>query len=278
MNKVIDRLGGFQDELQVDRSVALWTATFLGLSTFLILFLFEPFGQVVHGYSLIGLTRIFSYALVTGIAYAVMEALVLPYFLRLGFAQKNFAKFVWYGLVLLLIISLIYLCKNFWMDFAAFSWPDFLTMIYRVSSIGLIPVVILLVLGHKRQAMETDHRIVLKSTEVNAEQLRIAADQLIAILSEENYVLIVYRDNASSSKIQSKLLRNSLSTIANELSFPFIRIHRSSIVNLTHVESYSGNSQGLKLVIPELETPLKVSRGYLGQFNEAWNTLGSANS
>lgn len=273
MNSMLNKLTQFNFELREDRSAALRVAGFLSISTFLTLFLFEPFGEVMHGYSLRGMTRILSYALVTGAAYVAMEFLLLPRFLSLKLAQTRHANLLWYALVLLVIISLIYLCKNLWMGFTAFGLPDYLIMIYRVSVVGFAPALILMALSYRKRAPDGESMILFSSTEVNPEQLRLRAEQVVAIVSEENYVSVIYRDRLNPSEIHSKLLRCSLSGIASQLALPFLRTHRSSIVNLTHVESYSGNSQGLCLHIPALPTPLRVSRSYIESFTAAWQEL-----
>jgi DNA-binding LytR/AlgR family response regulator len=62
--------------------------------------------------------------------------------------------------------------------------------------------------------------------------------------------------------LKKVLLRSTLSLIHQQLgSFEFfIKCHRSYVVNRNHIVSTSGNAQGLKLKLKDIEEPIPVSR------------------
>jgi LytTr DNA-binding domain len=91
------------------------------------------------------------------------------------------------------------------------------------------------------------------------ERLSILPHQLLYIAAADNYVQVFYKEN---EQIKSKMLRTTLRKMEDLLfSNPqFYRCHRTFLVNLKHVARISGNAQGYKLHLHELETTIPVSR------------------
>ena len=73
---------------------------------------------------------------------------------------------------------------------------------------------------------------------------------------------IIYQKNEASA-IENELIRATLKNVEKNVSNPFLRIHRSYLVNLNHVYKISGNSQGMQLFIKSTEESLPVSRSYI---------------
>lgn len=97
------------------------------------------------------------------------------------------------------------------------------------------------------------------------DQLEIAPYRLIAMQALDNYVNVFWEQN---NKLQTTLLRNTLSNITEQLSgIPFMyRCHRGWLVNTQKVQKVEGNAQGLKLTVDFLHQPVPVSRANIAGY------------
>lgn len=91
------------------------------------------------------------------------------------------------------------------------------------------------------------------------ESFSVILTDLMFIHAADNYIEVHYLENGAEKK---KLLRSTLKAAREELRkyTAFYRCHRSYIVNLDFVDSISGNSQGLKLVLKNSSEQVPVSR------------------
>jgi DNA-binding LytR/AlgR family response regulator len=91
------------------------------------------------------------------------------------------------------------------------------------------------------------------------ETLSILPEQLVYISAADNYVQIFYLEN---KQVKSKMLRATLRKIEDALVdyAQFYRCHRTFLVNLQKVQRISGNAQGYKLHLQDVEVTLPVSR------------------
>jgi hypothetical protein len=92
----------------------------------------------------------------------------------------------------------------------------------------------------------------------NNEFLMVKPSQIIFMEAADNYVEIHFKEE----KLKKVLLRSTLSLIHQQLhGFDFfIKCHRSYVVNRNHIVSTSGNAQGLKLKLNDVEEAIPVSR------------------
>lgn len=95
------------------------------------------------------------------------------------------------------------------------------------------------------------------------EQLTIAPQTLLFLTSESNYIKVYYL--APDGKVQSKLLRQTMSRLEEQLSpFDFIvRCHRAFFVNLLHVIHATSVPTGLQLTLDASTVTIPVSRTYI---------------
>ncbi len=98
--------------------------------------------------------------------------------------------------------------------------------------------------------------------------LECALTDVVFVKSEDNYVSIFY---ITSEGIKEKMLRGTLKHIHSQLP-TLIRVHRSFIINPTHVEELRGNAQNGKVYLRGVETPIAVSKTY---FERIKNELSS---
>lgn len=91
------------------------------------------------------------------------------------------------------------------------------------------------------------------------EELTLFPDELLFIASADNYVKVGFRQ---SQALKSAMLRSTLKKMEDQLTAhpQFFRCHRMYIVNLLAVSEVSGNAQGFKLHVAELEDAIPVSR------------------
>ena len=97
------------------------------------------------------------------------------------------------------------------------------------------------------------------------DKLTLLTDELLFIESSDNYCTVVYLKNGQPTK---PLLRSSLSRLEKQIMQPhtvrkpFVRCHRSYIVNLDRVERVTGNAQGYKLHLLGGQFQIPVARQY----------------
>lgn len=84
------------------------------------------------------------------------------------------------------------------------------------------------------------------------------------IESLQNYVNIYFWNGETMEKKTERATLKSCENLIKNTNL--LRCHRSFIVNTTIVENVSGNAQGLKLKLRNLETTIPVSRSYIPLF------------
>ncbi|MBG0858610.1 MAG: LytTR family transcriptional regulator [Bacteroidales bacterium] len=106
------------------------------------------------------------------------------------------------------------------------------------------------------------------SADTNAEILKLDLSDIVLIRSADNYVEIYYRDQ---DNIKKKLIRNTLKNIEQLMSphDQFIRCHRTSIINVIHIEKLHLKIDSSFIVVKKLNEHIPVSRQYLLKLKEA---------
>jgi len=163
-------------------------------------------------------------------------------------------------------------------------------LMFKIVLLSIAPVIILIIINErkflKRYLIQlTDQKVnqnVIESVITNhpnaevelfsenrSEKIKLVTRQLILIQSADNYVEILFKEE---DRIQKTLVRNTLN-IEEQLknNSHIIRCHRTFIVNIKYVTKLTGNYQGFRLKIPDLDTEVPVSRQYLLKVKEALN-------
>jgi len=104
------------------------------------------------------------------------------------------------------------------------------------------------------------HQLTLVA-ENEKDSLMLDRNDLLAIESSDNYCTVFYLKRGVLAK---ELMRSSLSRLENQLgsTTPFVRCHRSYLVNLDQIERVSGNAQGYKLHLLNGQLTVPVARKY----------------
>ncbi len=248
-------------------------ATIIVLSSFLVLFLFQPFGEVRHNFAWRGILRIASYAVASGGVFLLFQCLLFP---RLQRRMGNTLLFsiLAYSMLMLSMVLVVFLLKNYWMEFTVLTLEELAIVTFRVFSIGLVPALLLFALEYRaREEVTMPDELILKSVDRNPVYLKLPLRDVLAIRSAENYITVVKQEGSGLKEI---LLRNSLSRIERELPYGFVRVHRSHIVNLQRVSEVTSNTQGGLVRFGELPLELRISRRYCAALTSAWQRIKHA--
>ncbi len=99
-------------------------------------------------------------------------------------------------------------------------------------------------------------------SEYSADIFRVQANQIIYVLSADNYVEVGY---LHEDEFKKKLIRNTLKNIENQLvNFQgFIRTHRTSIVNMQYVDELKKKNNKYWLSLSVSAQTIPVARQYL---------------
>jgi len=255
-----------------------WYITCIGILIALLINLQQPFGLYAwdHPYKWIVLSGFgLIYAIVTGFYYLIFQVL----FPRLLHAPTwTVGKEILISLIIFVSAGVI----NWGYALAMIPWSTLsLTSYARVQSetfvFGFLPVVLLASLTEARHlrwqkppADNLNERIAQKpvpATTVHPILLKgfpFEADELLYILSDQNYVFIHYTRNSKNERRHCRITIKSVEALL--ASHPqFVRCHRSYIINTEKVHKSHGNSENLKLVLIGCSVKIPVSRNYFPQ-------------
>jgi hypothetical protein len=165
-----------------------------------------------------------------------------------------------------------------------FSLESFLGFCVVVSLLGVFPISAGILFRHNRylemnqkeavilgenimhqqdeaQKIQPESNEIQLISENEKDTISLIINDLLYIESADNYSTIVF---VKQDKIQKELLRGSLKRFEQQLEqFSQIqRCHRSYIVNLNRVLDISGNAQGYRVTLPNLNDTIPVSRNY----------------
>ncbi len=186
------------------------------------------------------------------------------------------------------IISLtiwVFVYNNVWNNFENFTWGKFFYVGWITLVLAIIPVIISTILlenwllrrnlrnaNRIQQSLDNVGTTVLEMApptnnlltiyaESQSEWLKIRPSDLIFLESADNYVSIFYKEK---DQLQKKLLRSSLTKIADQITQSYIqRCHRSYLLNLHQIKYVDGNSRGLQLQLLDSDKVIPVSRKYV---------------
>jgi LytTr DNA-binding domain len=103
-----------------------------------------------------------------------------------------------------------------------------------------------------------EQKIVLEGDN-QQENLSLQPDQLVYISAADNYVRVYYLENG---QLLNKMLRATMKKMEDAVvAYPYLfRCHRTYLVNMEMVVKVSGNAQGYRLHLKNLEETIPVSR------------------
>jgi DNA-binding LytR/AlgR family response regulator len=165
-----------------------------------------------------------------------------------------------------------------------------LYILFKTLFISLIPTAIMLIMNRNKVRNElikilqeqnkfylsklSEHEDAEEVQEIEiysankSDKIKLNYKELVLIKSADNYIEVFY---LKENQVEKKLLRNTLKNAAEALEDRkcFIRCHRTSLVNILHIDNLSRSYNGYDLTISHLEMKVPVSRQYLMNVKEA---------
>lgn len=253
-----------------------------GVGLFITLFLavFEPFGFDELD-ALVKWQHALAFGLVTALFSSFLQT-VVPILFPALFREEEWRS--WKEIVFLLLTTLVIGAANYALILFLYPQSTSLSGFFRAQldtlQVGIIPVVFLVFMKqltlYRRFAAQAEKasaqiqaglaftETVLPSSvtlqgDNQKEVLTVHPDDLLFIISADNYVQVYTRKTAGATPV---MLRGSLKKMEEQLASQpqFFRCHRMYLVNLRAVEAVSGNAQGLRLHLSGSDELVPVSR------------------
>jgi hypothetical protein len=269
----------------------LFVAVFLGV--------FKPFG--IHS---LAPREQWLHPLLFGMVTFIVSSLcqlMLPRVVPTAFAEERWKS--WKEILFLLFIVFCVGAGNYWLMQVLYGGRGgarpFYSVLYITAPVGVFPVVfvvftkqMLLYRRYAAEALQMNRQIqtpdapspaqeiaiqtqVVLQGEGQRERLQLPVAAILFITSSDNYVQVFFR---AEGAIRSPLLRCSLKNVEQQLSefSSFFRCHRVYLVNLDLVEQVTGNAQGLRLHLKDVERPIPVSRSLTQTVKERLSHLSNS--
>ncbi len=252
----------------------------LSLAVFLFVLFFQPFSVGIRDFNNV---LIFT----AGLGIIILVLLVLCNLIFRGWIkrQENDIMVYLHGITLLMLSSV---ALAFYLRYVGQVRISFPVMI-RVILICLIPPLCLRLFGIWKDCRQRLDRLEEENTSLRqkittlegqegpktiefssgfqGDTIRLSISDIILVKSADNYVEILYTDG---NALKKKLLRNTLNHIEQQLKpfAPFIRCHRTFIINIDHTSSIIRRMNSYQLTFRDLDEQVPISRQYLLKVKE----------
>lgn len=247
----------------------------LGLGLFLYFFLlvFLPFGvsnyNPNHQYTAEFLLEMAKFMGLTLVLTWILEFRVKPLVIR-RVTIRNI--FLWSAFLLVVVGLGNFLLYNWLGDWHDFSVSSALSFVLNVTTIFIFPLVGIFFYFRYRdlrrnfrqmqvqwQADPAPERLLRFEGQGTHDSLAVAASDFRYAQAQDNYVALFY---IRGGELRKDLLRSPLADLLEQAgSEDLARCHRSFVVNLRQVRSFSGGHP-LLLYLDQVNTPIRVSRSY----------------
>jgi|CEGE01.1.fsa_nt_gi uncharacterized integral membrane protein len=257
----------------------------IGLGIFMFMLFFEPFSIFLSDLNkrlvfLVGLTGIFFVLMM--LVYVVIS----HFFARSRSPIKeSFLSSYVTGFILMVLSSI---ALTFYLRYVGMVNMSFFTF-FKILVISLVPPVAIslhdtiqnlkahnaaLILAREKERKRVERyedEFLSKTVELSAEggrdTFKVVVSDIIYVVSADNYVEIVFKENEHFEK---KLLRNTLKNLQLLLSpySNFIRCHRTCLVNIHYIGQLRKNYNNYWISLKGTDQKLPVSRQYLLRVRE----------
>ena len=273
----------------------------IGLSVFLLLILFKPFGLENNPDYILFSAYMSTCGAFAGLITTVIIPLIFPlYFNEAKWTIKR--NLIWVICINILFATIMFLALNIFLIFRYnasndFSLRNFLWWVYLQLIFG-VPLGIIINLVNQyyllkkhlkvadninnsiyertieqlQTGWEEDKQKFVSNNDLNSIEFEIdklnkvtlGVDNLIYVEAMGNYLNILYQ----RKEINKITIRETLSNIEKKIgnSSQIYQPHRSYLVNLQDIKSVTGNSQGLKIHLKSSDKIIPVSRNKIKEF------------
>ncbi len=252
---------------------------FIALFVSLFLFLFRPFGLDQLDHNLLLITM--GYGVITYFA-SLWVVVILPKRFPSFFTEERWTtgKELLFILITISLIAFGNIIYSYYLGFIPitlqsimyFGLYTLLVAIFPVFAGTLIRQNILLRKNLKEATYLSDnlyHKVrmpgsltstVTIHSENGKDHFTEDPANIYFLKSAENYVEVYYLSNGVTNR---KLIRTTLKNAHDDLksTSQFYRCHRTCLVNLEKVKRVTGNAQGYRLILENIEETIPVSRG-----------------
>ena len=256
-----------------------------GLFIFGFLAVFQPFG-LSNYQSASKFYQLAGYGLVTTLVL-LSCVLVVRFIVPNWYCEKNWTvgRNIFFTTFVFFCIGTANMLYSVALGYLKLSSEAFLFYQGVTLAVGLLPVSLATILNYNRKLKAAvkeakqlnenihdkavNHKLIDIPSKNKSEELQLEINDLLAIKAVENYIEVYVRNTENTTK---EVLRNTLSEVENSLRKHqnLKRCHRSYLVNLDQVESFSGNAQGLSLSLKNnTQMKVPVSRSFVKEIKAA---------
>jgi len=259
---------------------------FIAVGVFLFILFFQPFpldslnydNRLLYVTGFGGIIFLFTFLILVLIPH------LLPKWFKLATRESGTPMLL---IVILLIVTMV--ANTFYIRYVG-NTDLSLYILFKTFLVSLLPVIILNIL-FKNRSLESiievlqDHIRLYQSriseleyngmeeeidiySDTKSDKITLKYKDIVSVQSADNYIEIQYLEK---EVVEKKLIRNTLKNIEIQLVKrpEFIRCHRTSIVNMLHVDRLVRTYNGYSLKMKHLEHEIPVSRQYLVLIRDA---------
>ncbi|MDR6464147.1 LytTR family DNA-binding domain-containing protein [Chryseobacterium sediminis] len=242
-----------------------------GILVYLFLIIFQPFGTETfhHPYKFL---LLFPYCLIFGTVFFIANLMTSR------FSNWNIGAELSKIIFILFLGSILsYFYNSLFLSHVQLDLGNYFYMLLYSLAVG-IPISIIYILSryiylkniHENTARNISQHLPVFAPKLQENILQISAQNIelsinenyfLCVQSMENYCTFYFLENNIVKKL---LVRISLSNALQQIETNSIKkCHRSYIVNLEKVKNLKGNAQGYKLLLPEIDFEIPVSRSFI---------------
>ncbi len=240
---------------------------------YLFLIIFQPFGteNFQHPYKFL---LLFPYCIIFGAAFFG------AHFITSRFSHWNIGAELLKIIFILFLGSVIsYFYNSLFLSHVQLDLGNYFYMFLYSLAVG-IPISIIYILSryiylkntHENTARDISQHLPVSAPEVCDNRLKISTQTTELIIGESNFLCVQSMENyctfyfSENKTVKKSLVRISLSNALQQIETDSIKkCHRSYIVNLAKVKDLKGNAQGYKLILPEIDFEIPVSRTFISK-------------
>ena len=256
----------------------LLMAAGISVFVFFLFVVFKPFGMnnIAENHILIAA----GYGAVTFII-AFLTNIIVPKILPGVFNERKWTvlREIIYIQFLIFLVATGNLLFTGWLGYHMMGWEELMRFELIAWAVSAILVISLIItkqlflarrnlksaknisdnLYHKERLMSKNGVMVTIVAENSKDNFLVEARSIHYVAAADGYVEVFYYKN---NIVEKKMLRNSLRNVQGNLKTysQFYRCHRAYIVNLEKVVKVTGNAQGYRLILENVQDQIPVSR------------------
>jgi hypothetical protein len=208
--------------------------------------------------------------------------LLLPSFFPKFFASSKWSigkEILWDVWILFTILASYFILNNT-LGVLKFGFD----LVVKLVLVAVIPITLVIVLNHNKMLRShlkvadelskklKEHKllqdkVIYFNSDYQKDSLAVKVSLLLFIHSANNYIEVFWKEGEG---IKNQMIRCSLLYAENLLKeYKFmVKCHRSYLVNINFIDRIEGNSQGYKLFVENLSSPIPVSKPSVSKLQE----------